>query len=263
MNIGFIGYGNMASAIAKGWINKDKSLSHHIYACAKNYEKLKQNTQSLKIHPCKDAKEVIKECDLIIIAIKPYMVEDVIKPLALLLKDKIVVSVVAGYDFSKYEEILEKGTAHISTIPNTPVAVNEGIIICENTHSLNDEQLHSFKELFSLSGFIEFVDSELLSIAGTMSGCTPAFTAMYIEALGDAGVKYGLSREVSYALASQMLVGTGKLAFETKLHPGMLKDQVCSPKGTTIKGVSSLEKNGFRSAVIQAIDEIEGIPKKS
>ena len=102
------------------------------------------------------------------------------------------------------------------------------------------------------------MDSAHLSAAGTLGGCTPAFTAMYLEALSDAGVKYGLTRAASYRIAAKMLCGTGKLYLESGTHPGAMKDAVCSPGGTTIRGVSALEKAGFRGAVIGAIDAIEG-----
>ena len=95
-----------------------------------------------------------------------------------------------------------------------------------------------------------------MDIATTIAGCTPAYTAMYLEALGDAACKYGLSREVGYRLVAKMLEGTGKMALESGKHPGELKDAVCSPKGTTIKGVAALEKRGFRGTVIKAIDKV-------
>ena len=104
---------------------------------------------------------------------------------------------------------------------------------------------------------IETIDTEHVSIATTIAGCAPAYTAMYLEALGDAGVKHGLKRDQAYALAAQMIKGTGALYIENQVHPGMMKDAVCSPGGTTIKGVASLEKNAFRGIVIEAIDEVE------
>ena len=112
--------------------------------------------------------------------------------------------------------------------------------------------------LFSKIALIEVVDTKHFSIAGTIAGCTPAFTAMYLEALGDAGVKYGLTRTQSYRLAAKMIEGTGALYLSEAKHPGELKDAVCSPGGTTIKGVASLEKDGFRGVIINAIDAIEG-----
>ena len=145
----------------------------------------------------------------------------------------------------------------MSTIPNTPVSIGEGIIIAENRHSLSNEEYQLVEELFSKIALLQFVDSKQLSIAGTLSGCGPAFTSMFIEALADAAVKHGLTREISYKLASQMVAGTGKLQIATGKHPGEMKDAVCSPGGTTIVGVATLERKGLRSAVIDAIDAIE------
>ncbi len=257
ISLGMIGYGNMAQAITAGLLLSKAVSEKQIFACAGNYDKLCENAKKSGIVPCRTAAEVIRNSDFIILAVKPYMMEAVVLPVKELLKGKAVISVAAGYDFERCEAILEPGTHHISTIPNTPVSVCEGIFICENRHSLSQEELDSFVSLFQNISLLEFVDSAHLSPAGTLSGCTPALTAMYLEALGDAGVKYGLSRETSYRLAAQMIVGTGTLYLTTQTHPGAMKDMVCSPGGTTIRGVSALEKRGFRGTVIDAIDAIE------
>ena len=114
-----------------------------------------------------------------------------------------------------------------------------------------------FTKLFSTISIVQFVETKQLSIGGTVAGCGPAFASMFIEALADAGVMHGLARPVAYKLASQMIVGTGKLQLATNNHPGAMKDAVSSPSGTTIVGVATLERKGFRSAVIDAIDAIE------
>lgn len=258
MKIGFIGYGNMAQAMVKGFVKYGKVNADDIYACAKHYDKLCKNAQQYQIHACKTALEVITNVDIVILAVKPHFIQEVVQPVREQLSNKLVISVAAGYTFDMYEEILKKGTAHISTIPNTPISVGEGIVACESTHNLSDEQLYMFYQLFEGVALIEMVDTALLSIAGTLGGCTPAYVAMFIEALGDAGVKHGLPRKTAYEIASKMLIGVGKLYLEEQKHPGEMKDAVCSPKGTTIQGVASLEKNGFRSAIIEAIDAAEG-----
>ena len=111
--------------------------------------------------------------------------------------------------------------------------------------------------LFAKLGLAEFADEKMMSAAGTLAGCGPAFAAMFIEALGDAAVKHGVARADAYRMASQMIVGTGKLQLASGQHPGAMKDAVCSPGGTTIIGVAALERKGFRSAVIDAIDAIQ------
>lgn len=255
--IGFIGYGNMAQAIVTGLIASGKMEGQQIYACAAHYDKLCDNAKAAGIQPMKTALEVVEHSDMVVLAVKPYLIGTVVEPIKSCLKGKVVVSIAAGFNFDKYEAIFEAGTHHISTIPNTPVAVQEGIFVCENRNSLTEEELAEFEDLFGSIALIEMVDSKNLSIAGTLSGCTPAFTAMYMEALADAGVKHGLTRPCAYRLAAQMITGTGKLYMERKEHPGQMKDAVCSPGGTTIKGVASLEKNAFRGSVIEAIDAIE------
>lgn len=257
IKIGFIGFGNMGQAIATGLVAQKAIKPEQIFACAKNWEKLCKNTTAQGMNPCKDPKALVDSVDMVIIAVKPYMIEEVITPIKQDLQNKMVVSIAANFPFAKYEEILLPNTHHLSTIPNTPVAIGEGIFICENTHSLNDEELSIFKELFSKIAIVEFVETHQLSVGGTVAGCGPAFASMFIEALADAGVMHGLSRVTAYRLASQMIVGTGKLQLSTNQHPGAMKDAVCSPAGTTIVGVATLERKGFRSAVIDAIHAIE------
>lgn len=256
-SIGFIGFGNMAQAIASGLLRAGAVKPGQLCACARNYEKLSEKALSLHIRACKTAEEVIRCSDFVVLAVKPYQMEALLAPLTGLLAEKALISIAAGYCFDKYQSLLQEGTRHISTIPNTPVAVCEGILICEEKHSLSKEEYEIFRRIFSSVAMIETVDTKHLSIAGTLSGCSPAFTAMYLEALSDAGVKHGLTRESSFRLAAKMLCGTGRLYLEEKKHPGAMKDAVCSPGGTTIRGVASLEKNGFRGAVIEAIDAIE------
>lgn len=257
IKIGFIGFGNMGKAIAEGLINAKTVAPEQIFACAKHWEKLCANTKPQGMTPCKTPKEVVDNVDMVILAVKPYMIEDVISPIKAELQQKIVISIAANFPFSKYEQILLPNTHHLSTIPNTPVAIGEGIFICENTHSLSDGEVKLFTDLFSTIAVVQFVETNQLSVGGIVAGCGPAFAAMFIEALGDAGVMHGLPRPVAYRLASQMLAGTAKLQLATGAHPGAMKDAVCSPGGTTIVGVGTLERKGFRSAIIDAVDAIE------
>lgn len=257
VKVGFIGYGNMAQAMVRGLLDKKALKPEQVFACAKDWEKLCRNAQADGIHACRDAAEVAGLAQIVIIAVKPYMVAEVTAPIRDLLKERIVISVAAGMPFERYEELLAVGTHHMSTIPNTPVSVGEGIIICEKKHSLTETEYQAVEQLFSYIGLVQLVETSQLSIAGTVSGCGPAFVSMFIEALADAGVMHGLPRALSYRLAGQMVAGTGKLQTVTGAHPGVMKDAVCSPGGTTIVGVAVLERGGMRSAVIDAIDAIE------
>lgn len=255
--IGFIGFGSMGQAIAQGLLRAGACAPGQITACAAHFDRLKERVAALGIRPAETPLETVQASDLVILAVKPYQIEAVTAPILELLAEKTVISIAAGWTFERYEALLKPGTRHLSTIPNTPVSVCEGIFVCEERHSLSGKELSLFRRIFGSIALIEMVGSSQFSIAGTISGCAPAYTAMYLEALGDAAVKHGLPRQTAYRLAAQMVCGTGKLYLEGGEHPGAMKDAVCSPGGTTIRGVAALEKAGFRGAVIGAIDAVE------
>lgn len=257
LKLGFIGFGNMAQAMADGFLRSGILCPDQIYACARNWEKLCDNTGKRGMHACRSAEELVKTADLVVVAVKPYQIKEVLEPIREILKGKIVLSVAAGCPFSLYETLLLPGTEHISTIPNTPVSICEGIFVCENRHSLSDTSLELVTELLSALGLVQMVETSQLSIAGTICGCGPAFVSIFMEAMADAAVMHGIPRAAAYAMVSQMTAGTGKLQLASGQHPGVMKDAVCSPGGTTIIGVAELERAGLRSAVIQAVNAIE------
>lgn len=256
VKIGFIGYGNMAGATAAGLMQSKAVKPTQIYACAKNYEKLCGKAAAEGINPCESALEVADACDVIFIGVKPYMVHVVMAPLKDALAGKIVISLAANTYCAALKEIMPASHL-VATAPNTPVSVCEGIFICEEDNTLTPEEKNFVHELLENVGLVLWMDQEHMGIGGVIAGCSPAFVAMFMEALGDAGCKHGLTRSVVYPLIAQMLTGTGKMALKSGDHPGQMKDAVCSPAGTTIVGVSTLEKNGFRHAVIDAVDQIE------
>ncbi|MDO4596505.1 MAG: pyrroline-5-carboxylate reductase [Coriobacteriaceae bacterium] len=257
VKIGCIGFGNMASAMVDGWIASGVVPAGHIGACANRYEALCERTASRGCMAYRNAEELVKASDVVVVAVKPYMIEDLLAPLAPSLVGKVVISVAAGWNHARYEELVP-GALHVSTVPNTPVSINEGVIACEETDALDGPARLLVDELLGLLGSVVRVPSHLLSVAGTVGGCSPAFIAMVIEALADAAVKHGISRADAYTMVSQMVAGTAKLQLATGMHPGAMKDAVCSPGGTTIRGVAALEEAGMRSAFIRAIDAIEG-----
>ena len=256
IKIGFVGYGNMASAIAKGLVASGALQPAQLYASARDYDKLCRNAAELGIQPCKDSSSLVDVCDVIFIGVKPYQIKDVVAPLRDKLKDKIIISMAAGIYHADLESFMP-GSHHLATVPNTPVSVCEGVFVCEEEHTLDIEEAAFVQKLLETISIVRFVDRAHMNIASTISGCGPAFASMFIEALGDAGCKHGLTRDTAYALAAQMLAGTGKMAVTSGKHPGQLKDAVCSPGGTTIVGVSTLEQHGFRYGVIDAIDQIQ------
>ena len=255
-NIGFIGMGNMAQAIAAGWLKKGLLQKEQVYAYAPHYDKLEKNAEKIGFIPCKTIAEMITCCDTILMACKPYQIESVLEETKDLLKGKTLLSIAAGWNFEKYASYLDPSTHFQYIMPNTPAMVGEGVMLFEQTNTLTEEEHTAILGLFQALGLVEVMPDHLMGVSMALTGCGPAFVDLIIEALGDAGVKYGVPRAQAYALISQMILGSAKLQLETGEHPGVLKDNVCSPAGTTIRGVDALEHKGIRAAFIDAIDAI-------
>ena len=254
--IGFIGFGSMASAICDGLLLKKVVDPSSIYACARNMDRLRERCEQRGINACSNAEEVAKTSDIVVIGVLPQQVEAVVKAAADALKGKPIFSIAASIDYTRYVSYLGEGYHHISTIPNTPIAIGEGIIVAESTHSLTPEQLELFEGVFRQIARIEYFSPELLSLGGTGAGCAPAFVDVFIEAMADGLVKNGMTRAQAYKIVPQMMIGTAKYMMESGKHPGELKDAICTPGGTTIVGISALEETGFRNSLIHAIDKI-------
>lgn len=271
LHIGFIGLGNMGGAVAEGLIRAGIPAGN-IYACGGHFEKLTARCAEISalapssaenaagIHACHDVAEVADASDLIFIAVKPVKIPTVIKPYAAHFADKLVVSVAWGYDLARYEkeEILPASAHLLCTIPNIPVSVGKGIFIAEKATSLTSEEetlVHSLLEKISM---VIPVETTQLNIGGIIGGCAPAFAEVFMEAMADAAVMYGIPRATAYPLVSKMLEGTAALQLASGKHPAAMKDDVCSPGGATIRGTASLEEHGFRGAVIDAVKAIQG-----
>ena len=267
MTVGFIGFGHMATAICKGLIKADYAEPRDMYACAADFEKLKERAAEVGVRAVETSGEVAKEAGIIFIAVKPGQVREVIEPIVDDLVGRVIISVAFGIDFDDYEEMLSSTkraakVKHISVIPNTPVEVCQGITICEEKHNLDAPELEMVKGILKKLGEIEFISTDKMWLAGEVASCGPAYAAMFIEALGDAGVKYGLDREVAYRIVSQMVAGTGHLQVETGKAPGLMAEEVATPGGVTIKGAIALKEAGFHQVVGKAIDAIEESKKK-
>ena len=251
--IGFIGMGNMAQALAMGFLRSGKESAGEIFAFAPNQEKLRKNAEHIGFVPCKSAAEAINNAELVIIACKPYQVQDVLQENRNDLAGKVIVNVAYGWTLDKTLPFLVGNTHYLHIVPNTPVSICSGILIVEEVNTLGEDEPW-VRELLSSVGAYVKLPTHLIGAANAVAGCGPAFIAMMIEALGDAGVKHGLSRDEAYTLASSVMAGTAQLQKETGLHPAILKDQVCSPGGLTIRGVAALEEAGLRNALIKAVD---------
>lgn len=258
LTVGILGFGNMGQAIATGWVKMGALTAEQIIVSAHNQEKLQKNAQKLDVQAAASNTELVKAADIVIMAVKPYLVKEVVAEVGDALTGKILVSIATGIYATDYADILTTETEHLSIMPNTPVSVGEGTVMFEDVHNLSDAHYQEVKALFETISEVVTTTADKMDVGAVVSGCGPAFLAMVIEAFADGAVKYGLDRETAYALASQTLVGTGKMQLETGLHPGQLKDQVTSPAGTTIKGVAALEANGVRDAFISCFDAILG-----
>lgn len=256
VKIGFLGFGNMGQAIAKGWLSSGKVSSKQLYASARDQVKLKKNTEELGVQALSTNEALIDKTDVVILAVKPYQMKELIEPLKEKLTHKIIISVAVNLLFEDFEKLLKENSQHLSILPNTPVAFGDGIVLFEEEHSLNEGNFKVIQKLFEPISHVEIIPSEQMAIAGIISGSAPAFVDLFTEALADAAVKHGLKRDTAYQLVSQMVRGTANLQINSGKHPGVLKDEITSPAGTTIKGISSLEKDAFRGSLIQAVDAI-------
>lgn len=254
--LGFIGMGNMAQALAMGFINAKAIAKENVYAYAPHQEKLRKNAETIGFTPVATLKDLAQSVDTLVMACKPYQIEAVINELGKALEDKALISIAAGWDIAKYRQFITTNTRLQFIMPNTPAMVGEGVLLFEEENTLTSEEHKQIVELFRSVGLVKELPSRLMGIGGTVTGCGPAFVDLMIEAYGDAAVKYGLQRQDAYGLISQMILGSAKLQLVSGQHPGQLKDNVCSPAGTTIRGVTALEEQGFRNACIKSIDAI-------
>ncbi len=256
MKIGFIGMGNMAQAIAAGFIYSDKIDGTDVYAYAPHQDKLKSNAAKIGFVPAPTLKALVTSVDLVIIACKPYQIEDVLDEIGQDLKGKALVSIAAGWVHETYVKILGEDVRIQCIMPNTPAMVGEGVLLFERENSLKEEERNEIIDLFGSLGLVEELPTELMNIGGAITGCGPAFMDMIMEAYADAAVKYGIPRTLAYKFVSQTMLGSAKLQLQSGSHPGVLKDAVCSPKGSTIRGVEALERSGMRASCMDAIDSV-------
>ncbi len=253
MKLGFIGTGNMASAIMGGVINKELIPANEIIGAdlfAPGRERVKAQ---FGINVTANNKEVVENADVIILSVKPQFYADVISEIKDVVKDnQIIITIAPGKTLAWLAEQFGKDVKIVRTMPNTPAMVGEGMTAaCPNEHMTEDEIAYAKTILESFSK-VEIVPERLMDTVTAVSGSSPAYVYMFIEALADAAVLGGMPRPQAYKFAAQAVLGSAKMVLETGKHPGELKDMVCSPAGTTIGAVRVLEEKGFRSAVIEA-----------
>lgn len=252
MKLGFIGAGNMGSAILNG-ILKEGFLSADQIAIT---DKLPANcarfaAQGVCVMP--DNKTLVESCECVLLAIKPIYTAAVIEEIYEAIENKFVISIVAGWNYDMLDCALPKNTRFVRVMPNTPLAVGEGMSLISEKCRCTQEEFAFAQTVFASAGKVTKVEDHVFVAATSINGCGPAFVYQFIEALADGGVRYGVPRAMAYELAAQTLIGAAKMVLETGDHPGRLKDAVCSPGGTTIEGVYALEKGGMRATVMDAL----------
>lgn len=255
-NIGIIGAGNMGSAILRGLIDSDYVKPQQIGICDASHKKIDDLSRKMPtvIYYDQDS-DLAQDCDMIIIAVKPGYVPGVMEEiLPALNPGKCVISIAAGWTMKKLRNLLKSsGAKCLRAMPNTPALVCEGMTaICDDT-DFTKEDFAFAKGIFDAIGRTVILPERLFDAATAISGSSPAYVFMMIEAMADAGVRSGLPRACAYEMASQSVLGSSLMVLQSGTHPASLKDAVCSPGGTTIDAVAALEKAGFRSAIIEAM----------
>ncbi|XP_064480900.1 pyrroline-5-carboxylate reductase 2-like [Ornithodoros turicata] len=254
MSIGFLGAGRIAQALAKGFIAAGVCDSSRIIASCPERHLLEQ-IQSLGCRTSYENGDVLREAQTVFIAVKPPVMPEVLASISSFVQERhLMVSLAMGVRIRDMESALPQKCRVIRVMPNTPCLVQEGASVFARGTSATAEDGQLVRSLLSSVGICEEAeDEEMLDAVTGLSGSGPGYVFMMIEALADGAVQQGMPRDMSYRLAAQTLLGAAKMVLETKRHPGSLKDDVCSPGGSTIEGVYQLEKLGLRAALIEAV----------
>ena len=254
MKIGFIGTGNMGSSIIKGILSSKFEKSEKINIFDLDKEKVNNLVKEYGVNAVNSEKELAENCNIIILSVKPHIIPIVLKNLSgNVKKDTIILTIAAGISISVIENALGEDKKVVRTMPNTPAQVLSGMTaVTFNKNIENSEKEIIFKLLNSFGKSVE-IEEKLMHAYTGISGSLPAYVYMFMEALADGGVLCGIPRDKAYEIVAQTVAGSAKMLLETGKHPGQLKDEVCSPAGTTIEAVRVLENGNFRGNVIEAV----------
>lgn len=255
LKLGFIGAGNMGSAILRGLIAAEYLTADDMAICDLNTRRLEELSDQYPGLTCTESDtELAEMCDMIVLAVKPHFMAEVIEHIRDELNGKAVISIAAGWTVEQLTDALEgSGATCLRVMPNTPAMVGEGMTaMCEDT-TFSEEDFDFAKGIFDSVGRTVVLPERLFDGVIAISGSSPAYVYMMIEAMADAGVKEGLYRNTAYELAAQAVLGSALMVLQSGTHPAALKDAVCSPGGTTIEAVEELERKGFRAAIMDAM----------
>lgn len=253
MKIGFIGSGNMCGAIVDG-IVKSGFEPKNITVSGVIEEQLDRFMEHYDVLTATDNTAVAADSDVLFLCVKPNVIYSVIDEIKdCVSENTIIVSIAAGQSIEKLESAFDKKIKLVRLMPNTPALVGEGMTAMTYNTNVSADEAENVKKILDSFGKTEIVPEKLMDAVTAVSGSSPAYVFMFIEAMADAAVMGGMPRNQAYTFAAQSVLGSAKMVLETKKCPSELKDMVCSPAGTTIEAVASLERNGFRGAVIDAM----------
>ena len=264
VKFGFIGTGNMGAALARAL---RKTVPGHEVLLS-NRTAVKAQTLAAELN-CRaaDNKTVAGQAKFIFLGVKPQMMKEMLDGIKETLSDRtdrfVLVTMAAGIKIDSINEMVGVKYPVIRIMPNTPVAIGEGVVLYSASEDVFMDEITDFSNCMRNVGILDRLDENLIDAACAVSGCGPAFVYMFAQALADGAVECGLPRAKAARYAAQTLIGSARLILESEKHPEQLKDEVCSPGGTTIAGVHALEKDGFRGAVMDAVksafDKTKGI----
>lgn len=256
LTYGFIGLGNMSTAIIKGMLASGDILPEQIYGMNRSLQKTKQLAEQFTIQPTTSIVELMKSSNVIIIGVKPQNLEEVLPIIKENMNEHhIIVSIAAGKSLHYLEQHLQTTRPIFRIMPNINAVVGASTS-CYSTNVSNEEAKQIVENIFSNVGTIIELPESLFSTFTSIGCASPAFTYLYIDALARAGVKEGMSKEMALKIAASSVLGSAKMILESNEHPWTLIDQVCSPGGTTIRGVTELQHNNFESTVYKAVQAV-------
>ena len=245
MKMGFIGCGNMATAMIQGIVKKGAASPGEVMATARSEATRKKIREELGILLGENNSQAAAFADILFLAVKPRYYEEVIREIRDSVREEtLVVSIAPGKTLDWLEEQFEKPVKLIRAMPNTPAMVGEG---------MTGEELERVRTVCGSFGLARQVTEDLMDVVTSVSGSSPAYVFLLIEAMADGAVADGMPRDAAYEFAAQAVLGSARMVLETGLHPGVLKDMVCSPGGTTMEAVRVLEEKGLRSSIIEAM----------
>ncbi len=255
MRIGIIGAGQMGGALAQGLLEKKVVSVDELFLSDVRVERLDELRQQLGLNTTTHNNQVVENAEIVIIAVKPQHLKGLLNELQVVqVTDQILVSIVAGAKISVYEQFLGESIKIVRVMPNSPCQIGYGVSVISPGRNVSFDDLEKVKSIFAAVGEVIELSEDYLDVVTAISGSGPAFFYYFAEAMIEAGIKAGLSREVATRLVQGTMVGSGMMMKKTGKHPALLIDMVTSPGGTTIAGLEALDKKGFKAAVFKAVE---------